>query len=138
MLDVLDAVTDSTTAVVQTAASRLGPARLKTWVQLTGIFDAIHGQLQLYVNGGDGRTAGNGLPAGSTPPGSVRPWAAPAIGAFRLGSAFQNGLTQAWRGRLTDVCAFFGPVPSADVKLLYSGNAANPHNGCAALDAKYP
>ena len=58
--------------------------------------------------------------------------------AFRLGSAFPNGLTQAWRGRLSDVCAFFGPGPSADVKLLYSGNAAHPHNGCAALDTKYP
>jgi hypothetical protein len=46
---------------------RRGAARLKTWVQLTGVFYATHGQLLLYVNYGDGKTAGNGLPAGSTP-----------------------------------------------------------------------
>jgi hypothetical protein len=36
------------------------------------------------------------------------------------------------------VCVFYGVLGPADVRLLHSGNSAHPHNGCAALWAKYP
>jgi hypothetical protein len=95
------------------------------WVQLTAEFDATHGGvLTLYVNGAQKASA----TAGAVP--------ASNSGIVRLGAGAAG--SDRWRGRLSNACLFFGPVPSADVTTLYKGNAAHPRNGCAALFAKYP
>jgi hypothetical protein len=36
------------------------------------------------------------------------------------------------------VCLFFNVLPSSDLTLLHKGDKAHPHDGCAALFAKYP
>jgi len=55
-----------------------------------------------------------------------------------MGHLAPRGTTHGWSGRLSNVCLFYGPIQPADVTLLYQGDSAHPHNGCAALDAKYP
>jgi hypothetical protein len=102
-----------------------GSARAATWTQLTGVFDASHGTLTLYVNG-----VQRGLFTG------VSPWSAAASGPMQLANAFPG--THAFAGRLSGACVFYGAVQAADVGLLYSGDVNHPHNGCAALFAKYP
>jgi Concanavalin A-like lectin/glucanases superfamily len=95
------------------------------WVQLTAEFDATRGGvLTLYVNGAQKASA----TAGAVPSSNS--------GIVRLGAG--AGGSDRWRGRLSNACLFFGPVPPAGVTTLYKGNAAHPRNGCAALFAKYP
>jgi len=48
------------------------------------------------------------------------------------------GADHTWYGELSNICAFYGDLQPGDVKLLYTGNAAHPRNGCAALHGKYP
>ena len=118
---------DSTTAGVFTAASPPGSAKLAKWTHLTGVFEATHGTLTLYVNG---------VQAGQV--GGVSPWAAPGPGEVRIGNLIPGGSTHQWWGGLSNACVFYGPLQPADVTLLFKGDAAHPHNGCAALFAKYP
>jgi hypothetical protein len=35
-------------------------------------------------------------------------------------------------------CVFYGALQPADVRLLYPGDSSFPHDGCAALQRKYP
>jgi hypothetical protein len=103
------------------AASIPGPARLGTWTQLTGVFNATQGMLLLYVNGVRQREVG-----------SASPWSASPPGYLRIGDLMPGGQVHDWSGRISDGCAFYGPLGDADVKLLHRAN------GCAALHAKYP
>lgn len=118
---------DQTTATVVTAASAPATAHLRKWAQLTGVFDAAQGELSLYVNG---RLAGQIS--------GVQPWTQDTGGPMRLGAAFPGGTVSSWDGQISNACVFYGPLASSDVKLLYTGDSTYPHNGCAALHAKYP
>src|SRR3984957_3822237 len=111
----------STPPVVITVASAPGSAKLSSWTQLTAEFYAEHGQLLLYVNGAQ---QGQGIPYSPSNG---------ATGYVRIGDVMPGGTTNDWDGRISDVCLFYGPMPASDVSLLYRGNAAHPHDGCAAL-----
>ncbi|MBO0807311.1 MAG: LamG domain-containing protein [Actinobacteria bacterium] len=127
---------DSASATVYKAQSPASSAKTGTWTQLTGVYDETHQQLLLYVNGGDGVTPGNGVPAGSTSAGTVQPWAAPASQLLRLGD---DGTASAgpdfWNGNLSGACAFYGHLSAADVQALYDNGSGD---GCAALFTEYP
>jgi len=105
------------------------------WTQLTGVFYAEHGQLQLYVNGGDvgtlGGSAGDGNPAATA---SASPWGQPGTGSFRIGADWTNagGVADYFDGSISDVCAFYGPLSQANVQTLYSGDQ-NTTDGCSAV-----
>ncbi len=111
------------------------------WTQLTGVFNASHVQLVLYVNGGDGaqypgeqgNPAGDGTPAASGP---ASPWSVPATGAFRVGADW-NGtvLADFFGGSVSGACAFYGVLAPSDVVNLYHAGSGD---GCAALDTTYP
>jgi hypothetical protein len=118
---------DSASAGVSIAASPPGSAKLAKWTQLTGVFEASHAALTLYVNG---------VQAGQV--NGVSPWTAPRPGRVRIGNLIPGGATHEWLGGLSNACAFYGPLQPADVTLLYKGDSAHPHNGCAAVYAKYP
>jgi Concanavalin A-like lectin/glucanases superfamily len=112
--------TRPTTALA--SVGRLAP--FGRWVQLTGIFDAPHVTLTLYVNGVQ-KAQSN---AGVVPP--------ITNGIVRLGSGF--GGTNRWPGKLSNACLFFNALGPVDVTTLYKGNATHPQNGCAALFDLYP
>jgi len=120
-------VSDSPAATVLSAASPPGSARLNRWTQLTGVFHAGHGLLTLYVNGVQGGQISN-----------VPPWSAPARGRVRIGNLWPGGTAHDWSGRISNACVFYGVLQSADVTLLFKGDSAHPHDGCAALFARYP
>jgi hypothetical protein len=120
-------VSDSPTATVLSAASAPGSARLNRWTQLTGVFNASRGQLTVFVNAAQAGQVTN-----------FSPWAAPAPGQVRIGNLRPGGTAHDWSGRISNACIFYGVLQSADVTLLYKGDSAHPHNGCAALFAKYP
>lgn len=117
---------DDTSATVFAAASPPGSAKLGKWTQLTGVFNATHGTVTLYVNG-----ALAGQVGGTGPSGAGR-------GRVRIGNLMPGGTAHDWNGRLSDVCAFYAPIEGADVTLLYKGDSGHPHNGCAAMFATYP
>ena len=108
------------------AASIPGSARTGKWVQLTGVFNASHGIMTLYVNGAQAAQA-------SAPPGLSYPSA-----TFRLGNLGPVRTDNTWHGELSNICVFYGDLQPSDVKVLYTGNAAHPRNGCAALHGVYP
>jgi hypothetical protein len=120
-------VSDNAGAFVVIAISPPGSARLGRWTQLTGVYDSTHQTLTLFVNGVQRSQSGNAIT-----------WAAPAAGPMRIGDIFAGGTAHAWPGRLSNVCVFFGALEPADVALLHTGDATHPHDGCAALFAKYP
>jgi hypothetical protein len=109
------------------AASAPGSAKLGTWTQLTGVFDAHHQQLLVYVNGLQGAEVGPAVAWGGGPNGPIR-----------IGNQIPGGPSHDWNGRLSDVCAFYGVLQPADVAVALHGSKAHPHDGCAALFAKYP
>ena len=109
------------------AVSPPGSAKLGTWTQLIGTFNAGHGMLQLYV---DGAAFGQVM--------FISPWADSPTGLVRIGNLIPGGAQHDWTGRISDVCLFYGLVESTDISLLHKGDAAHPHDGCAALNAKYP
>lgn len=114
-------------------AAAPAPGAIGKWTQLTGVFAAGHGTLALYVNGGDGSSAGNGSPAGT---GFASPWSAPAAGVFRVGDDLGgSGQADFFAGSVSDVCVFYGALAAADVTSLYAGGSGD---GCAALAAAYP
>jgi hypothetical protein len=122
---------DSSSVTDYKAESPANSATANAWTQLTGVFDATHGEMLLYVNGGDGKTAGNGAPAGTAPANwpnvTISPWSQPAGGVFRIASSGSaKGPADQWGGFLSDACAFYGPLPASSVQTLYTG-------GCAAL-----
>jgi hypothetical protein len=119
--------TDAPDAVVQSALSSPGTAKLGKWTQLTGTFDSARGILTLYVNGNQaGQTDG------------ASPWLPGGNGRARIGNVTPGGPRHDWSGRLSNACVFYGLLSPADVRLLHSGNASHPHNGCAALFDLYP
>jgi len=107
------------------AASAPGTAKFGKWTQLIGVFAAAHGMILLYVNG---VLAGQG-------PGQV--WAGPAPGLVRIGNLTPGGTKHGWTGRISDVCLIFNALQGADITLLYKGDATHPHDGCAAVHARY-
>ena len=111
------------------AASTPGSARLGTWTQLTGVFDATRGMLQLYVDGTE---------SGTSPPPPISPWSASPDNPVRIGNLTPGGTSHDWNGRISDVCAFYGALQPADAVVADHGDKAHPHDGCAALFAKYP
>jgi hypothetical protein len=115
---------DPTTTLATATASAGRRAPFGKWVQLTGVFGATTATLTLYVNGV--RKA-----QGTS-------WVAPpdTNGIVRLGAGF--GGAHRWAGQLSNACVFFGSLQPADVTTLYKGEPAHPHNGCAAIFAKYP
>lgn len=130
----------SNPTTVYQAQSATNSAKPNTWTQLIGVFDATHGELLLYVNGGDGTTAGNGQPAGHAPanwPTAVaKPWSAPAMGVMRFGADGPASQSQDfWNGQLSGACAFYGALASTDVQALWAGGSGD---GCAALFKTYP
>jgi concanavalin A-like lectin/glucanase superfamily protein len=114
----------SSTGYVFKAMSPPGSAKLGIWTQLTAVLYAEHGQLLIYV---DGVQQGQS----SYSPGI-------GGGAIRIGNLAPGGTVHDWNGRISDVCLFYGPMAGADLSILYRGDAAHPHDGCAALVAKYP
>jgi hypothetical protein len=112
---------------VRTVASAPGSARLGKWTQLTAVYFAAHGVLQLYV---DGKEQGSGtsysVPSADWP------------GDVRIGNLAPGGKAHDWSGLISDVCLFYGVVAGSGIATLYRGDKAHPHDGCAALDAKYP
>ncbi len=109
------------------AASAPGSAKLGTWTQLTGVSDAHHQQLLIYVNGVQGPETGPALALVGGPDGPVR-----------IGNQIPGGTSHDWNGRISDVCAFYGALQPADAVVADHGDKAHPHDGCAALFAKYP
>jgi hypothetical protein len=120
-------VSDSPAAKVLSAASAPGSARLNRWTQLTGVFNASHSELTVFVNGAQVGQVSN-----------VPSWSAPAPGRVRIGNLAPGGTKHDWSGRISNACVFYGVLQPADITLLYKGDSAHPHNGCAALFAKYP
>lgn len=119
-------VQDQQGATNANAASPPGTAKLGRWTQLTGVFVAEHGVVLLYVNGALVGQA------------SAQVWAGSPAGFVRIGNLTPGGTNHDWTGRISDVCLFFNALETTDITLLYKGDAAHPHDGCAALDAKYP
>ena len=119
-------VSDTVGASVVTAASPPGSAKLGKWTQLTGVFLGAHTSLTLYVNGNQSGQA------------TVSPWSAPGTGRVRIGNLMPGGSAHDWNGRISNACVLYGALQQADVTLLHTGDVAHPHNGCAALFAKYP
>jgi hypothetical protein len=118
---------DSASATVLRAASPPGSAKLGTWTQLTGVFESARGTLTLYVNGAQVGQIGGGSP-----------WSGIGKDRVRIGNLFPGGSAHDWFGRVSDACIFYGVLIPADVTLLYKGDSAHLHDGCAALFAKYP
>jgi Concanavalin A-like lectin/glucanases superfamily len=118
--------TDLADAGVESASSSPGSAKLGKWTQLTGVFNASHGVLTLYVNG---------IQAGQV---NSSPWTNAGNGRVRIANVTPGGSRHDWSGRLSNACVFYGVLVPADVRLLHAGNASHPHNGCAALFDKYP
>ena len=127
------------------AAVQAPAGTLNAWTQLTGVFNASHGQLELYVNGGDvsknGGQAGGGLPAATA---GASAWTVlPAwASAFRVGADWTSGGGAAdfFNGAVSDACAFYGVLLPADVQTLYSP-ALTGHSGtdgCSALYGDHP
>lgn len=119
-------VNDQAGAITENAVSAPGTAKLGTWTQLIGVFLADQQMLQLYVNGA---LAGQA---------SVGQWAGSPAGFVRIGDLTPGGSKHDWNGRISDVCLLFNAAQGPDVRLLYKGDSRHPHNGCAAMDAKYP
>jgi hypothetical protein len=118
---------DAPDAVVQSASSSPGTAKLGKWTQLTGVYESVRGTLTLYVNGsqaGQVDGAGAWLPGGN--------------GRVRIANLTPGGSRHDWSGRLSNACVFYGVLLPADVRLLHTGNASHPHNGCSALFDLYP
>lgn len=117
-----------------------------SWTQLTGVFDATHGELLLYVNGGDGAqhpgltgtaAVGDGIPAASGP---ASKWPSggvgQAIGSFRVGADWNGtALAHLFSGSVSDVCTFYGVLNPPDVTNLYDSASGD---GCQALYTQYP
>jgi hypothetical protein len=118
---------DQTGAKQSNAASAPGSAKLGTWTALTGVFDHTRGLLLLYING---------VFAGQSSP--LSPWSGSPVGPVRIGNLTPGGPAHDWNGRISDVCLFFGALQPADVTVAFHGDKAHPHDGCAALFAKYP
>ena len=118
---------DSKSVPVHQAQSLPGTAHTGKWIELTGVYDAAHQALTLYVNG---------IQAGQLI--GAAPWTTPAAGPLRLGGVLPGAADSSWTGRISNVCVFYGALQPADVRLLYSGDSSFPHNGCAALQRKYP
>lgn len=114
-------------SAVKAVASAPGSARLGKWTQLTAVFFAGHGLLSLYVNG-----ARQGPGTSYSPPSSVPP------GDVRIGNLTPGGKKHDWSGLISDACAFYGAIDATQAKTLYRGDKSHPHDGCAALDARYP
>jgi hypothetical protein len=127
---------DSGSAAVNVAAAPASSAAGK-WTQLTGVFNT-HSQLLLYVNGGDGTTAGNGSPAATA---TASPWPNPGTGVFRLGADWTSsgGAAGFFNGSVSDACVFYGVLQTSasepDVQNLYHNGSGD---GCATLFAAYP
>ena len=128
---------DSATAKVNSVRTAPGTAATGRWTQVTGVYDATQQQLLVYVNGGDGVTAGDGLPAASTAPLTVLPWSAPASSVLRLGSGWMQstGTQNFWNGSISAACAFYGPLAGTTIQTLYDGGAGD---GCATLFTQFP
>jgi hypothetical protein len=128
---------DSATAKVNSVRTAPDTAATGQWTQVTGVYDATQQQLLVYINGGDGMTAGDGLPAASTAPLTVLPWSAPASSLLRLGSGWtqSTGTQNFWHGSISAACAFYGPLAGSTIQTLYDGGAGD---GCATLLAQLP
>lgn len=125
------------------AAWHIPTSALNTWTQLTGVFNASHNTLTLYVNGGDGAQhpgdglAGDGNPAATA---TALPWSAPGNKFFRIGA---DGPGTApgdfFSGSVSDACVFYGVLLTTagqpDVQNLYAKGSGD---GCSALYATYP
>jgi hypothetical protein len=120
-------VTDQVGAIAENAVSAPGTAKLGTWTQLIGVFLAEQQTLFLYVDGVLAGQASAGQWAGGPPAGFVR-----------IGNLTPGGSKHDWNGRISDVCLIFNAAQGPDVSLLYRGDSRHPHDGCAAMYAKYP
>jgi hypothetical protein len=133
---------DQAGAAVNVAAAQLPSG--SGWIQLTGVFNASHGALMLYVNGGDvngsSGQSDDGNPAATTL--NVSPWSAPGKGDFRIGGGPLSAL-------VSDACVFYGVLPAIGtatqpgVAYLYNttapaAGAAPSGDGCALLHTAYP
>jgi len=125
------------------AAWHMPTSALNTWTQLTGVFNASHNTLTLYVNGGDGAQhpgdglAGDGNPAATA---TALPWSAPGNRFFRIGADGPGtGPGDFFSGSVSDACVFFGVLLTTsgqpDVQNLYAKGSGD---GCSALYATYP
>lgn len=133
------------------AAWHIPSSALNTWTQLTGVFNASHNQLLLYVNGGDGLQrpgdglAGDGNPAAAA---TANPWTTgPGNGVFRIGADWTTaaGPADYFHGAVSDGCVFYGVLLASpqqpDVQRLYDqgpGYGQDSGDGCAALYSSYP
>lgn len=132
------------------AAAPAGSGALNSWTQITGVFNASHNELLLYVNGGDGaQHPGDGQPGDGNTAATllnVRAWSAPGTGVFRLGADWTNpsGVSTPqdfFNGAISDACVFYGVLNTGangtnpDVQNLYAKGAGD---GCAALHTTYP
>ena len=118
-------VGDQGSTNITSARSRPGTAKVGTWTQLTGVFASDRQMLLLYVNG---------VLAGQAP-GQL---SGSAVGLVRIGNLIPGGAAHDWSGRISDVCLIFNALQGTDITLLYKGDSAHPHDGCAAVDASYP
>ncbi len=130
---------DSDSASWSVAAAPVNSTVIGNWTQLTGVFNAAHGTLSLYVNGGDGVTGGDGNVDATA---SASPWSAPATGDFRIGADLGgSGPADYFDGSISDVCVFYGVLgtgsggSSQDIQNLYDSGTGD---GCSALYATYP
>jgi hypothetical protein len=126
------------------AAWHIPTSALNTWTQLTGVFDATHNTLRLYVNGGDGAQhpgdgqAGDGKAAATLT--QVPSWTAPGNGVFRIGADGPGAAPgDFFSGSVSDACVFYGVLLTTtgqqDVQNLYARGSGD---GCSALYATYP
>jgi hypothetical protein len=127
---------DSTSASWSVAAAQVNSTVIDNWTQITGVFNATHGTLTLYVNGGDGITGGDGNVDATA---SASPWTAPALGPLRFGADLSSSqAADFFSGAVSDACVFYGVLSGGsggDVANLYDGGTAD---GCSALYGTYP
>jgi hypothetical protein len=85
------------------------------WVHLVGVYDSVHTQATIYVNGTKAGTATN-----------VRPWGGPAMGSLRVGRELSNGKAwNWWPGEVSDVCTFFGALDDQQVHNVATNGCQN-------------
>jgi hypothetical protein len=92
------------------------PVVFGTWVHLVGVYDAIHQQAAIYV---DGQQKSAWVPTGQV-------WAQQAMGSLRVGRETSNsGAFNWWAGEVSDVCIFWGTLDATQIQNVHTSGCAN-------------
>ena len=112
--------TTTTTAPADPTAGVL--ASLDQWTMLTGVYDAAHGKLELYVNGSPDGVVGDDPGDGSTGGGTAfpkQPWQATGVFSIGRGRTSSGAYGDATTGMVAKAHVWTGLLSDADVSVLY-------------------